>query len=86
MKKLREKQKIIQEQAQLIKEKEKESSAEGRNAKDKGTSDGNNNNNNNTLFKCKLHHMVPAKKINFGFFLISGFISLPPTGRVRNWW
>ena len=40
MKKLSEKQKIIQEQAQLIKEKEKESSAEGQNAKDKGTSDG----------------------------------------------
>ena len=35
MKKLSEKQKIIQEQAQLIKEKEKEISAEGRNAKDK---------------------------------------------------
>ena len=35
MKKLSEKQKIIQEQAQLIKEKEKESSAEVRNAKDK---------------------------------------------------
>ena len=35
MKKLSEKQKIIQEQAQLIKEKEKESSAEGRKAKDK---------------------------------------------------
>ena len=34
MKKLSKKQKIIQEQAQLIKEKEKESSAEGRNAKD----------------------------------------------------
>ena len=34
-KKLIEKQKIIQEQAKLIKEKEKESSAEGRNAKDK---------------------------------------------------
>ena len=35
MKKLSEKQKIIQEQAQLIKGKEKESSAEGRNTKDK---------------------------------------------------
>ena len=35
MKKLSEKQIIIQEQAKLIKEKEKESSAEGRNAKDK---------------------------------------------------
>ena len=35
MNKLREKQKIIQEQAKLIKEKEKESSAEGRNAQDK---------------------------------------------------
>ena len=35
MKKMSEKQKIIQEQAKLIKEKEKESSAEGRNAKDK---------------------------------------------------
>ena len=23
---------------------------------------GNNNNNNNKIFKCKLHHMVPAKK------------------------
>ena len=34
-KKLSKKQKIIQEQAQLIKEKEKDSSAEGRNAKDK---------------------------------------------------
>ena len=35
MKKLTEKQKIIQEQAKLIKYKEKESSAEGQNAKDK---------------------------------------------------
>ena len=35
MKKLSEKQKIIQEQAKLIKEKEKDSRAEGRNAKDK---------------------------------------------------
>ena len=35
MNKLREKQKIIQEQSQLMKEKEKEISAEGRNAKDK---------------------------------------------------
>ena len=35
MNNLSEKQKIIQEQAKLIKEKEKESSAEGRNAKDK---------------------------------------------------
>ena len=35
MKKLSKKQKIIQEQAKLIKEKEKESSAEGRNPKDK---------------------------------------------------
>ena len=35
MKKLSEKQKIIQEQAQLIKENKKESSAEGRCAKDK---------------------------------------------------
>ena len=34
-KKLSEKQKIIQEQENLIKEKEKESSAEGKNAKDK---------------------------------------------------
>ena len=34
-KKLSENQKIIQEQAQLIKENKKESSAEGRNAKDK---------------------------------------------------
>ena len=35
MKKLSEEQKIIQEQANLIKEKEKKSRAEGRNAKDK---------------------------------------------------
>ena len=35
MNKLSKRQKIIQEQAKLIKEKEKESSAEGRNAKDK---------------------------------------------------
>ena len=35
MKKLSEKQKIIQEQVQLIKINKKESSAEGRNAKDK---------------------------------------------------
>ena len=35
MKKLSKKQKIIQEQAQLIKENKKESSAEGGNAKDK---------------------------------------------------
>ena len=35
MNELSEKEKIIQEQAKLIKEKEKESSAEGRNAKDK---------------------------------------------------
>ena len=35
MKELSENQKIIQEQAHLIKEKEKECSAEGRNAKDK---------------------------------------------------
>ena len=35
MKKLSKKQRIIQEQAKLIKGKEKESSAEGRNAKDK---------------------------------------------------
>ena len=35
MKNLSENQKIIQEQAKLIREKEKESSAEGRNAKDK---------------------------------------------------
>ena len=35
MKKLSEKQKIIQEKANLIKEKEKESSSEGRNDKDK---------------------------------------------------
>ena len=35
MKKLSEKQKIIQDQAKLIKEKEKDSSAEGRNTKDK---------------------------------------------------
>ena len=35
MKKLSEKQKIIQEQAQLITENKKESIAEGRNAKDK---------------------------------------------------
>ena len=35
MKNLSEKQKIIQEQAKLTREKEKESSAEGRNAKDK---------------------------------------------------
>ena len=35
MKKLSENQKIIQEQAQLIKENENERSAEGRNAKDK---------------------------------------------------
>ena len=34
-KKLSKKQKIIQEQVKLIKEKEKESSTEGRNAKDK---------------------------------------------------
>ena len=34
-KKLSKKQKIIQEQAKLIKEKENESSAEGRNAKDR---------------------------------------------------
>ena len=35
MKKLSEKQKIIQDQAKLIKVKEKESSTEGRNSKDK---------------------------------------------------
>ena len=35
MKKLSKKQKIIQEQAKLIKEQEKDISAEGRNAKDK---------------------------------------------------
>ena len=39
MKKLVEKQRTIQEQAKLIKEKEKESSAEGRNAKDKEKKD-----------------------------------------------
>ena len=35
MKKLSKKQKIVQEQAKLIKEREKQISAEGRNAKDK---------------------------------------------------
>ena len=34
--------------------------------------------NNNILFKCKLNQMVLAKN-NSAFFLISGFISSPPS-------